>query len=226
MTPKRTQRDVKSLLLLADKFNSFAKHRGIGMPDEKKEINMKNEIFEWIKVILSALVIAILIRTFIFEPVEVKMNSMQNTLLEGQRLIAYKLGYFFSTPLRGDIIVFEHQEGTLKGFVKFLNPFPNPQEVDYIKRVIGLPGDEVDIRDGSVYLNGNKLPEAYVKGRTDKRDVKMPLVIPENKMFVLGDNREVSSDSRSSQVGLVDISKVKGRAVFRIYPFNVIGSTH
>lgn len=186
----------------------------------KKAGNPFKEIAEWIATIVFALLVAMLIKGFLFVPIEVKMVSMQDTLFEGQRLIVYKLGYFFDPPKRGDIVIFEHQEGMFRGWLKYL-PLPNPQEIDYIKRVIALPGDEIDVRDSRIYINGKEYPEPYAKGYTDTMGMELPVTVPENKIFVMGDNREHSSDSR--QLGFIDLDKVRGKAVFRIWPLNVAG---
>lgn len=186
------------------------------MSAETKSTNSVKEIFQWAQSIIIAIVIALLIRAFIFEPVLVDGHSMDNTLNNGQRLIEYKLGYFFSHPKRGDIIVLQYQ----KGILKFL-PLPDPKEIDYIKRVIGVPGDKIDIRDGNVYINGDELEEPYAKGKTLPLGMKFPDVVPLNNVFVLGDNRENSSDSR--RIGYIDYSRIRGKATFKIWPFKDIG---
>lgn len=178
--------------------------------------NTIKEIFQWIQYIIAAVIIALLIRAFIFEPVLVDGHSMDNTLNNGQRLIEYKLGYFFSPPKRGDVIVLQYQ----KGILKYL-PLPDPKEIDYIKRVIGVPGDEVDFKDGKVYINGKELNEPYAKGRTLPLGMKVPAVVPPNNVFVLGDNRENSSDSR--RIGFIDYSRIRGKATIRIWPLKNIG---
>ncbi len=90
-----------------------------------------------------------------------------------------------------------------------------------IKRVVGVPGDEIDIKDGHLYLNAKKLEEHYVKGETIERGFKLPIQVPENKLFVLGDNRMISKDSR--MFGLIDYKQVEGKAIYRVYPFNHVG---
>lgn len=105
---------------------------------------------------------------------------------------------------------------------KFNNNKTDIEEDDrLIKRVIGVPGDEVDIKDGYLYLNGKKLEETYANGETISREFKLPIKIPENKLFILGDNRMVSKDSR--MFGLVDYKQVEGKAIYRVYPFNHVG---
>lgn len=175
------------------------------------------EIIQWILSIGLAVAIALFIRAYIFEPVVVSGSSMDNTLANGQRLFEYKLGYRYGSPKRGDIIVLKVKEGE-NNFVGI----PDPTEVDFIKRVIGLPGETVDIKEDGVYINGKKLDEPYTKGKTlPKSTIKFPKVIDEGKVFVMGDNRERSSDSRD--IGLINISDIRGKAVLRIWPFNNIG---
>lgn len=186
---------------------------------ENKGVSIINEIFQWILAVIVAIVIALAIRGFIFEPVKVIGESMQNTLFTGQRLIAYKLGYFFSPPKKGDIVVLEYKQG----LIKFL-PLPDPSEIDYIKRVIGTPGDNVDLKDGYVYLNGKKLDEPYAKGLTYKMSLQFPVTVPAHQLLVMGDNRQNSSDSR--QIGFIDYSRIKGRAIFRMWPLKDFGSVH
>jgi len=201
---------------------------------EKPSTNYAKEIFQWIVAILAAVIIAFLIRGFIGERVLVDGASMENTLKSGQSLILYKLGYYFSAPKRGDIVVLKYQEG-IEDFLPFIKEIPflkntihAPREIDYIKRVIGIPGDIIDIKDGFVYLNGEKLDEPYKKGVTNRRKGGMdfPQRVPQNKVFVLGDNREVSSDSRQSNLGFVDYSRIKGKAVFRILPLKTFGGIY
>jgi signal peptidase I len=188
--------------------------------ESKKKTSVKREIFSWILTIIVALFIASIIRAFVFDHAIVNGSSMDNTLQNNEHLIIYKLGYFFYPPQRGDIIMLEYK----KGFFKYL-PFPDPQEIDYIKRVIAVPGDKVDIIDGRVYLNGKKQIESYAVGITERKDkLKFPFKVPNHKVFVLGDNREFSSDSR--EIGLIDYDAIKGKAVFSIYPLNEIGIIH
>jgi signal peptidase I len=198
---------------------------------ENKKLKKKNsigrEIFEWLMVIVAALIISMVIKAFIFSTYKVDMISMENTLYDGQNVIVYKTGYFFNEPKHGDIIVFMHEQGQFKSIFKYL-PIKNPGEVDYIKRVIGLPGDQIDIKeDGFVYRKSAgdkdfvKLEEPYTTSLTNSKGIKLPLTVPEGKLFVMGDNREFSMDSRD--FGTIDIDSVIGRAVLRIWPFSDFG---
>jgi signal peptidase I len=185
---------------------------------ENKPRGVLKEILDWLQIIVIAVVVSLVIRQFVFEPVRVDGRSMENTMYTDQRLIVYKLGYYFSQPKPGDIVVLEVQEG----LYKYL-PFNNPGEIDYIKRVIGVPGDRVDLRDGQVYVNDIKQNEPYAVGRTEEyRDsMDFPVTVPQNKLLVMGDNRQESKDGR--QIGFIDIKKIKGKAIFRIWPFKDIG---
>jgi signal peptidase I len=193
---------------------------------DKKKSNLM-EFLKWIETIIIAIVIALLIRGFILEPVIVNGVSMEDTLFSEQRLIIYKLGYFFHPPQKGDIIVLQYQKG-LFGNIPILNKLsflnrviPSVMEIDYIKRVIGVPGDKIDIKDGHVYINGEKLDEKYAKGETHKQLLDFPKTVPPNTVFVLGDNRQNSRDSRI--IGFIEYDRIKGKAVLRIWPFKDLG---
>lgn len=166
-----------------------------------------------IRDILIALVIVIAI-TLIIKPTIVKESSMQPTLYENNYLLVNKQAYRFGDEKRGDIIVFRSDLENEKGDKKLL-----------IKRIVGLPGDTITIKDGKVILNGTELHEDYtLEGETmgELDNFK----VPEGQLFVMGDNRRVSVDSRSEEVGCVDESRVMGKAFLRLYPFNEIGGLY
>ncbi|MHC1722601.1 MAG: signal peptidase I [Aminipila sp.] len=162
-----------------------------------------------IKEILIAVVIAFIIMQFI-KPTIVKESSMQPTLYENNYILLNKQAYNFGEPKRGDIIVF-HTGLKLE----------NGKEKMLIKRVIGLPGETITIKEGNVYINGKILTEDYTKDGFTDGDIEN-LTIPEGEMFVMGDNRLVSIDSRLDEVGCVKIDDVLGKAFVRLYPFNQI----
>ncbi|HBY71484.1 MAG TPA: signal peptidase I, partial [Lachnospiraceae bacterium] len=131
---------------------------------------------------------------------------------------------------RGDIIIFlenEEKGNIIDNFIRSVkNRFSSSDEIAaeqerLVKRVIGVAGDEIDIQDGYVYINGERLEESYVNGITLPGNVKLPITVGEGELFVIGDNREVSRDSRD--FGPIDVKQVEGKAVFRVYPFNQIG---
>jgi signal peptidase I len=169
------------------------------------------ELKEWIKDILIAVIVAVIILQFI-KPTFVRETSMLPTLQEYNFLFLSKQSYTFGEPRNGDIIVFHTDLKTASGDEKML-----------IKRVIGLPGDTINIEEGSVSVNGEVLSEPYILEPYTAGYVK-DLVVPEGDLFVMGDNRQNSIDSRDPDVGFVKIDDVYGKAVFRIYPFNEIGT--
>jgi len=170
---------------------------------------MDNEMIEWAKTIIISLVIALLITTFI-KPTIVKNYSMSPTLEENDFLIINRFLYKRGEPHRGDIVVFKSNLRTEMGKQKLL-----------IKRVIAVPGDKIVITEGDIYINDNKLEESYVADRYTMGDVD--LTVPENEIFVMGDNRGNSLDSRDGILGLVDFNTVIGKAFVRIFPFSRIG---
>ncbi|MCB6992096.1 signal peptidase I [bacterium 210820-DFI.6.37] len=166
-----------------------------------------------IRDIIVALVIVIAI-TMVIKPTIVKESSMQPTLYENNYLLVNKQAYRFGDEKRGDIIVFKSDLENENGDKKLL-----------IKRIIGLPGDTITIQNGTVTLNGVQLQEDYtLEGETPGELIDF--TVPEGKLFVMGDNRRVSVDSRSEEVGCVDESQVMGKAFVRLYPFNEIGGLY
>ena len=151
---------------------------------------MKKEHLGWIRetveTIVIALVLAFLIRTFVVQTFWIPSGSMRSTLLEGDRIMAYKLFYGIDRVQMGDIIIFK---------------FPLDPSADFVKRVIGLPGDTVEIKNKKVYINGERLIEPYVSHSDSwnvgfPRDEYGPIKVPPGSLFVLGDNRDSSEDSR------------------------------
>ena len=153
--------------------------------------------------------VTFLIITFVGQRTHVSGESMENTLDDGDQLIVDKLTYRFRDPERFDIIVF---------------PFHYRENTYYIKRIIGLPGETVQIEDGTIYINGEVLEEAY--GREVMQDPGIaaePIALGEDEYFVLGDNRNNSSDSREPSVGNITGDEIVGKAVLRIWPLNRLG---
>jgi signal peptidase I len=185
--------------------------------------------------ILMAFVLALVIRTFLFQAFFIPSPSMEPTLQEGDRVLVNKIPYYFHDPRRGDIIVFENphpgtepDRGIIGGFFHWLGTGlgfskPGTTEEDYIKRVIGLPGDVLEAHDGHVYVNGQRLNEPYLDGV--KTADFGPTKVPDGQLFVMGDNRGNSLDSRFS-LGTVPIDKVVGKAFVIIWPPSRIGLLH
>lgn len=195
----------------------------------EQKTNIVKEVFEWIAYFVSAVIIASLLQSQLFALTTVHQSSMQNTLFEGHMLIMNKISYYFSEPEKGDIIVFLDGENT-KGFVNRYRIFIRDVQLRFrksyrtnrlIKRVIATAGDTIDIHDGKVYINGEAIEETYIKGITRPLGVNYPLTLKDGEFFVMGDNRENSSDSRS--FGPIKRENIEGRAMFRIFPLTKIG---
>lgn len=166
---------------------------------------------ENLTLIAIALCLALVIRTFIAEPRYIPSESMVPTLYEGDRLVVEKVSYHFHAPITGDIIVFQPpEELQRRGYGK---------DQAFIKRVIGLPGDTVSVSNGKVYLNGQPLPEDYIAEPPNQPFP--PVKVPEDKFFVMGDNRNNSNDSR--YWGFLPKENIIGRATFRFWPLDRFG---
>lgn len=170
---------------------------------------MTKEILEWIKTIVVSVVIALVITTFI-RPTLVKGHSMYPTLEPNNYLIINKIPYMIHEPERGDIVVFKSHLKTFDG-----------KEKDLIKRVIAVEGDTLEIKDGDIYVNGEKIHENYINGDYTSGDIKIE--VGKGEVFVMGDNRGNSLDSRDPRVGPVDINTIRGKVLVRLFPFNEIG---
>lgn len=160
--------------------------------------------------LLIVLVITLLLVKYVGQRTVVVGHSMENTLSDGDSLIVDKISYRFKDPQRFDIIVF---------------PFEYKEETYYIKRIIGLPGEKVRIdNEGKIYINGEVLEESYgIETIKDPGTAIDEVTLGDGQYFVLGDNRNHSSDSRTPSVGLIERKDIIGRAAVRIYPFNKMG---
>lgn len=177
------------------------------MKREKRQPNKwVREVREWTLSLLVAIVVAMLFQNYVYAQSEVQNVSMQNTLIAGQRLIEDKWSYHFHEPQHGDIVIISGPESELR----------------LIKRVVALPGDVIDIRNGAVFLNGEKIEEQYTKGQTFAGSVEMPFTVQAGQLFVMGDNREHSLDSR--EIGPISRTSIEGRAVFRLWPIPKFGT--
>lgn len=181
-------------------------------PIEKSAPEQSPSVRGWVKwlrealeTILPAILIAILINLFLAQPTRVHGQSMEPNLHTDQRLVVEKVSYRLHGPRRGDIVVFS---------------MPQQSEELLIKRVIGLPGETVEIHDGKVYINGTLLDEPYLTQETRGRFG--PIVIPPLHVFVLGDNRSFSNDSRAFDA--VPIENILGRAWLSYWPVEDLGA--
>jgi signal peptidase I len=176
--------------------------------------------------IVAAVLGALLIKTFLIQAFYIPSPSMHPTLIENDRVLVNRMAYRFHDPRRGDVVVFENphpppvHRSPLAAFVNWLGEglglSHDGRNRDFIKRVIGLPGDLVEIHRGVVFVNGTKLSEPYL---SPKRDLGSygPYHVPADSLFVLGDNRTDSDDSRGS-LGYIPAGKVLGRAFVIVWP--------
>ena len=158
------------------------------------------EVLDWVIVIVIAIALALIINKLVIYKVSPPTASMENTIMVDDKVITYRLAYLFSNPDRGDIVVFQA---------------PDTPEEDYIKRVIGLPGETVEVKDGVVYIDGEPLDEDYLKEPMEGSFG--PYEVPEGCYFMMGDNRNISWDARYWTNKFVEKDKIRGKAILK-YP--------
>lgn len=185
----------------------------------QQKTTLTSQLFEWLGVFVAAIISVVVIFTLIFRVVTIEGSSMENTLFTENRVIITNLGY---TPKHGDIVVISRNA--------YNSPEYNTSSAEpIIKRVIAVAGQTVDIDfdSGIVYVDGVALEENYTKTPTNRQsDVVFPVCVPEGHIFVLGDNRNNSMDSRFSCIGnngMVDTRYVLGHAIWRVFPLNQLG---
>lgn len=174
-------------------------------------LNIKKEMKEWFTSITLTIVLVVLIRTFLFSPVIVDGNSMNPTLHDGDRLFINKIGMYVRDIERYDVIVFQKNS-----------------KKHYIKRVIGMPGDEVHYKNNQLFINGLAIQENYIIKDEAQRDVNLQMLygldlIPNDYYFVLGDNRQDSVDSRQRSIGLIHKDQILGTTKTIFWPPKRIG---
>lgn len=170
---------------------------------DKPKKPLWREILEWIGTLALAVVIALTVRTFIFEPVKVDGRSMDATLKNGEIMFVTKPEYLAGDPERFDVVICH---------------YPKRGNTNFVKRVVGLPGDVVEVSGGYLYVNGEKYEEEYITHRPDY--TLAPYTVPEGQYFVLGDNRSNSNDSHL--IGPISRDMIKGKVRWVIYPFDAM----
>ncbi len=189
--------DTKGWILMAHKQDIQA--------DTEEKASVGKELFQWVLVILGAVILAFLIDTFVIVNAQIPSGSMENTIMTGDRVFGNRLAYKFSDPKRFDIIIFK---------------YPDDESQLFIKRIIGLPGETVEIHDGNIYINGSDSPLEDVDIKEPMEGSFGPYTVPEGCYFVMGDNRNNSRDSRYWENTFVSEDEILGKAVFRYWPLN------
>ena len=177
--------------------------------------SVKKELMQWIKALIIVVVIVLIVRSFVFRTVYVKGSSMEPNFSHGEIVLMQKLSYYFSSPQYGDVVVCRGSTGASEELL--------------IKRVIGMPGDEIDIYlSGDQYLverNGEVLEEPFIREKMQQKgDVEYPFIVPEDSYFVMGDNRNASSDSRNKRIGAVPRANILGKVEMVIWPLSEAGT--
>lgn len=185
---------------IRSRVNSEKSRREKAASDSASGRNALKEIFDWIAVIVIAILISFVLHTFVIVNATVPTSSMENTIMAGDRVIGSRLYYLRHDPARGEIIMFD---------------YPDDPNTLYIKRIIGMPGDHVEIFDGKVYINGEALDEPYLDVVTE--GTWGPYDVPEGCYFMLGDNRNDSADSRYWQNTYLTRDGIVGKAVFKYW---------
>ena len=183
------------------------------VPEEPEKISPGKNALILLRDIVIALIVIIVILQFI-KPTIVFEHSMENTLHPEDYVFLAKKAYVFGEIEHGDIVVCESILVDDRGVQKNL-----------IKRVIGIPGDVIMIQDGAVYLNGERLDEPYTKDGVTRGEMA-PVTVPPGAYFLLGDNRDVSMDSRNARIGFITEDKIKGKVFFRLFPLSNAGRVY
>ena len=162
--------------------------------------------WKWLREIVVALGISVFIVVFLYQPVKVEGTSMMPGLADQERIFIDKFAYHIEPIERGDVVVFR---------------YPGDASKNYIKRIVGVPGDRIEIFRGAVYVNGHRLAEPYVPPQFRDQRSMSEVTVPDNDYFVLGDHRNLSSDSRD--FGVVERDAIFGKAVFAYWPTRMMG---
>ena len=168
--------------------------------EPEQEPSDKNELFHWILTLAIAVIIALCVNRFVLVNAEIPSGSMENTIMTGDRVFGNRLAYIFGEPKRFDIIIFR---------------YPDDEKQLFIKRIIGLPGETVEIHDGQIFIDGSKTPLKDVTTKEFMQGSFGPYTVPDNCYFVMGDNRNNSKDSRYWEHTFVTDDEIVGKAFLR-----------
>ena len=165
--------------------------------EPEQEPSDKNELFHWILTLAIAVIIALCVNRFVLVNAEIPSGSMENTIMTGDRVFGNRLAYIFGEPKRFDIIIFR---------------YPDDEKQLFIKRIIGLPGETVEIHDGQIFIDGSKTPLKDVTTKEFMQGSFGPYTVPDNCYFVMGDNRNNSKDSRYWEHTFVTDDEIVGKS--------------
>lgn len=201
-----------------DQDNEILQEDNNEITTEEKSESVKDFLFDWIEVLVHAIIVVVICFTFIFRIATIDGPSMMDTLINGERVIITNLFY---EPKAGDIVVISRN----KENSTYTSDASN---TPIIKRIIATEGQTVriDFEEGVVYVDEVALDEPYTRTKTNRSydiDFSTPQMVPEDCVFVLGDNRNDSIDSRDTSIGMIDERYILGHAVYRVFPFNKIG---
>ena len=197
-----------------------AKGRKFGKKGKEKEKKtLKEEIMSWVWTILGAIAIALVIRAFIAEPIRVDGTSMTNTLADGEIVLVSKLDYRFGSMQRNDVVICRYP-GRMNWSANIGAAVSLDSYTLFVKRLVALPGDTVEIKDHHLYVNDELVPDPEFQASRPYDFAKIKLGADE--YFVIGDNRQTSHDSRASDVGPISASAIMGKVKCVLFPFNKI----
>ena len=179
--------------------------------DREDEPSALGELVSWIMYFAVAIIIALFLKTFVIINATVPTGSMENTIMTNDCIMGFRLAYTISEPKRGDIIIFK---------------YPDDETQKYVKRIIGLPGDNIYIENGEIYINGSVTPyqESYLKEEWVIANGPYEFQVPEDSYLVLGDNRNNSLDARYWTNKYVTKDKIIGKALYVYFPFSRLGA--
>lgn len=190
-----------------DDNKAFSENNNIGSKKQTDSNSTFRELLSYIKIIVIAIGIAYICNQFIIVNAKVPTGSMKDTILEDDRLIGFRLSYLFSKPQRFDVVIFK---------------FPDDETQNYVKRIIGLPGDVVEIKQGHVFVNSEELEESsYIREPMIDNNQDMTYCVPEGHYFMMGDNRNSSLDSRFWKNTYVAEDKILAKAIFKYYSSHI-----